>query len=83
MLWELISKMILFIVKSTFKLIAVLLLLFIIVTQTNVGGSMDVLKSKYQSATGKSFSPDEVLVDLDSQVDDSVQKIDNVNKMFQ
>ena len=83
MLWEFVSKLIILVTKSIFKLVAVVLILFIIVSQTNIGGSMDMLKSKYYSTTGNSLSPDEVLVDLEGQVTDSVQQIDNVNDMFQ
>lgn len=44
---------------------------------------MDILKAKYQQTTGKSLSPEDVLVDLDAQVTNSVKQIDNVNSMFQ
>lgn len=83
MLWEFISRIIILFTKTMFKFLAVVLLLFVFVSHTNIGGSMDMLKSKYHSATGSSYSPDEVLVDLEHQVNGSIHQIDSVNGMFQ
>ncbi|PLS15081.1 hypothetical protein CVD28_24925 [Bacillus sp. M6-12] len=82
MIFELFAKIIIYITKACFKALIVGVLLFLVVYNTNVGGSMDVIKEKYYSVTGSELSPSDVLVDLEDQVDDSVNNIEGVSKMF-
>jgi hypothetical protein len=79
---ELLAKVIIYTTKSMFKVLMLGLLLFLFVSYTNIGGSMDILKAKYESVTGNQMSRDEILLDLEEQVDDSLGNLNNVSTMM-
>lgn len=82
LIWDMFTRIIIYITKTMFKGLLIATALFLFISYTNVGGSMDMLKQKYYSISGNELKPDEILVDLQEQVDNSMNEMNNVSNMF-
>ncbi|WCK57625.1 hypothetical protein PP175_26545 (plasmid) [Aneurinibacillus sp. Ricciae_BoGa-3] len=81
-LWEFFARIIIFITKVCFKVLSLFVLLFLFVSYTNIGGTMDAIKYKYYMATGKELTTQSVMNDMQQRMQQSTDNLNQVSNMM-
>jgi hypothetical protein len=77
-----VARIIIYITKALFKALMIMILLFLLLSYTNVGVNINAIKETYYAMTGKELNPSSILMDLEKQKNESLNNLNQVSNMM-
>lgn len=81
-IWEIFSRIVVWITKTMFKAILIAFLIIGIIRYTPVGEGFQAMADKYSEITGNNVQIQVILDDLETQVQESMENFNGIQGLF-